>query len=312
MAKDGLVIDNSDLGGICSRSKDEVSGKALHSRRCKLAFMSALFVTSGSILIHGDSVSVAVATRYPSITEAVREVTEDLTGRTCRVERGGGRYTEIIVDNALMLLRNCKVLDFGESGITVCDGISQDFRSEQSVAVAYLRGAYLGSGSLSLKNKYHLEFCFSRRSVASDFAEMLASMGIGARLTSRGDKTVAYIKDSQEISDCLALMGAGKAVLDFNDLTVRRQMSGHINRQRNCDMHNIDKQVETGLRQCEAIRNLDIDALSPTLRDTARARLENPDMKIEELGRILGVTKSGVKNRLRRLEEIYRKNSEEH
>ena len=123
----------------------------------------------------------------------------------------------------------------------------------------------------------------------------------------RKSRAVVYAKDSEKISDCLALMGAGKAVLAFNSLLAERQMSEHLNRQQNCDMHNIDKQIDTGLRQCEFLRALEPDDLSPVLRETAAARLAHPDFSYEQLAQATGVSKSGLKNRLRRLREIYEK-----
>ena len=116
---------------------------------------------------------------------------------------------------------------------------------------------------------------------------------------------MVYLKESEAISDCLALMGAAKAVLSLNSIMAQRQMSEHINRQQNCDMHNIDKQINTGISQCAYLRELDMNALSGTLEETARARLEHPDYSYEQLGALLGVSKSGLKNRLRRLKEIY-------
>jgi phosphotransferase system HPr (HPr) family protein len=122
---------------------------------------------------------------------------------------------------------------------------------------------------------------------------------------------VVYCKSGAGICDCLALMGAAKAVLRLNSILVDRQMAEHLNRQQNCDLYNIDKQIDTGLRQCAHIRSLPLDTLTPALKDTAAARLQHPDYSYEQLAAALGISKSGLKNRLRRLEQMHATEREE-
>ena len=45
--------------------------------------------------------------------------------------------------------------------------------------------------------------------------------------------------------------------------------------------------------------------LSGILRETAEIRLENEEMSLQELADLLEVSKSGIRNRFRRIEEIY-------
>lgn len=294
-------MNDSENAKIGKASKEEIAEKPLAGANEKLAFMSALIISSGSLIIHGDSVAVTVSTENERLERTVRAIASELAGGECRVTRKGKR-SEIVMENALEMLCACKILD-SSNGLSVCERIADEFKNERG-AVAYIRGAYLGAGSLSA-GKYHLEFSFGRKSIAEDFAELLSRYGIAAKIAVRGTRAVVYLKESEAISDCLALMGASKAVLSLNSIMAQRQMSEHINRQQNCDMHNIDKQINTGISQCAYLRELDMNALSGTLEETARARLEHPDYSYEQLGALLGVSKSGLKNRLRRLKEIY-------
>lgn len=286
---------------LCKLSKEEIASKPLFARKDKLAFLSAVIISSGSLLIHGESVAVTFFTENEQLALSVSALAGELTGRECKINRKNKRR-EIIIENALGLLCACKVLNTDE-GITVLGGIAEEFTEEQS-AVAYIRGAYLGAGSLSA-GKYHLEFSFGRKSIAEDFAALLKKHGMQMRIAVRASRAVVYTKDSEAISDCLALMGAAKAVLELNSIMASRQMNGRINRQQNCDFYNIDKQVNTGLNQCAFIREMDLRELSPTLKQTAEARLKYPDYSYEQLGALLGVSKSGLKNRLKRLKEIH-------
>ena len=286
--------------GLGKLSKEEIAGKPLSSDRDKRAFLSALILSIGSLIIHGMQVAVTVSTENDTLADAVRAAAKDLTARDCRVERKNKRI-EIVIEDALGLLCSCNVLTC-DGGVGVCEHIAGEFASGQSSA-AYVRGAYLGAGSLSA-GQYHLEFSFGRKSIAEDFSAILHGYGISAGLAVRKSRAVVYVKDSEAISDCLALMGAAKTVLEFNSLLASRQMSEHINRQQNCDMHNIDKQIDTGLKQIAFIKDMDVTVLSGVLRETAEARLAHPDYSYSQLAQLLGITKSGLKNRMRRLAAV--------
>lgn len=80
----------------------------------------------------------------------------------------------------------------------------------------------------------------------------------------------------------------------------------------NLDNANIDKSLRAAENQINAINKIKekrgLDILSPKLREAALARLENPEVGIEELGQLMtpALSKSGINNRLRRIEEIAR------
>ena len=46
------------------------------------------------------------------------------------------------------------------------------------------------------------------------------------------------------------------------------------------------------------------------LRETAVNRFKNEEMSLQELADLMSISKSGIKNRFRRLEEIYKNLSE--
>lgn len=286
---------------LCKASKEELALKPLASRGEKAAFLSAVIFTSGSLLIHGSRVSASVSTQNEFLAKAVSDAAQSLTGKAAEVSRVG-KTSEVLISDAVELLGECRVLN-SESWV-VCDGIDKALTRERADAAAFVRGAYLGGGSLIVP-KYHLEFSFGKKTIAEDFAALILRFGIKTELTAHRGRAVVYTKDSEHISDCLALMGGVKAVLSLNSIIAARQMSAHINRQQNCDMHNIDKQINTGLNQCAYLKELDLSVVSQGLKEAAQMRLAHPDYSYEQLAALLGITKSGLKNRLRRLKEIY-------
>ena len=126
----------------------------------------------------------------------------------------------------------------------------------------------------------------------------------------RGSETSLYIKDSAEIEDFLAFIGAAKASLDFMNAKISKDVRNGINRLTNCETANIDKASTAAAVQLEAIRTLtergELEKLPQELRETAIARLENPELSLNELKRILDppVSKSGLHHRLKKLTEL--------
>ena len=305
MSEDVETLYGSDESGaeFCKKCKAELTSGRLSSREEKLAFIAAIVLSSGSLIIHGESVSLTLQTQNAALVKTVNALTYELIGRECTPEKKGNKAVEIILSDALPLLTMCGVLAVTDGNIRISEHVSRDY-FEGRVSAAFVRGAFLGSGSISLGKKYHLECAFGRKGIAEDFVEMLACYGIAAKTAERNYSVVAYVKDSDAISDVLALMGATKAVLSFNSIVAARQMNEHVNRQKNCDVYNIDKQVEASLRLCNQLMELDLCDLSEPLSETARARLEHPDYSYAQLSELLGVSKSGLKNRLKKLELI--------
>jgi len=115
-----------------------------------------------------------------------------------------------------------------------------------------------------------------------------------------------YIKDSESICNLLALAGLKNCLYRLNDEIALRSVINSSNRRTNCDSANIQKQIEAATAQVEKIARLDLGALPPPLRETAAARMENPEATYDELAQILGITKSGVVHRLKRVLELCR------
>ena len=287
---------------LCVLAKAELSEKPLFSRTEKLAFLSGLIFSSGALIMGRGEVSVKLTTESEPIAKAVCACVESVLGRAPLLS--GNRRKSMEIPHAASLLLDAHVLTQADGHFAVYEGIAPAFVAQ--APAAYVRGAFAGSGSLSIQ-KYHLEFTFGSRAIADDFLKLLEAVSIRGKLAVRQERAVVYVKGGEEISDCLALMGASKACLELNALMVDRQMRGQMNRKRNCDLYNIDKQIDTGVRQSAFIKELNLDELSEPLRAAAQMRLQHPESSYEELGELLGISKSGVKNRLKRLQAIYEK-----
>ena len=72
----------------------------------------------------------------------------------------------------------------------------------------------------------------------------------------------------------------------------------------------MDRTIEASIKQAAAIKKIEekigISALPDKLREVAELRLENPDISIASLGEMCDppLKKSGINNRIKKLEEI--------
>ena len=174
---------------------------------------------------------------------------------------------------------------------------------------AMLRGLFLGCGSVNAPNaRYHLEFVAPTPSWASVIARLTENAGVRAGVTERGGQHVVYVKDGDGIVRLLSVMGASRAVIEFENVRVVREVSGEVNRRLNFETANIGKTIGSGLRQAAAIQQLEatgrLAALPPALREMARWRTANPDLNLAELAGKMKLSKSAVNHRLRRLQEL--------
>jgi cell division protein WhiA len=174
---------------------------------------------------------------------------------------------------------------------------------------AMLRGLFLGCGSVNVpSSRYHLEFVVPTTTWATAIVEMAGSADTKVGVMERGGQHVVYLKEGDAIVRLLSLMGASRAVMEFEKVRVVREVSGEVNRRLNFETANIGKTIDSGMRQAAAIERLEatggIDRLPPALREMARWRSANPELNLGELAGRMKLSKSAVNHRLRRLQEL--------
>ena len=191
------------------------------------------------------------------------------------------------------------------------DEIEKKLNSNELLAKAFVRGAFLGSGSISNpQNTYHLEILFAERQNAEFVCKILAKYEISFKILKKKSDYSLYTKDGDDIANFLALIQANKSVLNFEDVRVLREIRNHVNRKVNCETANLTKIVTASVKQIEDINYLqeigELKHLSEALQEIANARLENPEVSLQELGKMLKnpIGKSGVNHRLKAIQKI--------
>lgn len=174
---------------------------------------------------------------------------------------------------------------------------------------AYLRGAFLAGGSVSRPEaSCHLEYVTTNYQFAELLQSLLRRFGFSAGLTGRKEDYVVYLKEGDAILDFLAMTGAEEAATSFEAARNVKEVRNQVNRLVNCETANLSKTAAAAARQVAVLRSFaaagGLAGLAPGLKAAAEARLAHPEASLAELGAELGVGRSGVNHRLRRLMEL--------
>lgn len=189
--------------------------------------------------------------------------------------------------------------------------INSSMKQDEQLARLCVREAFIKSGSMNDPNKkYHLQIMFKEQKKAEEMQAILLNFNIHAKIIQKDKEYMLYLKDGEEISEFLALIGANNSVIKFEEVRVLKETRNDINRLVNCETANLNKTINTSVKQIEDIKLLQrkdkFNSLPETLKEMAQVRLENPDMPLSELGKQLSkpIGKSGVNHRLKKISAI--------
>ena len=181
----------------------------------------------------------------------------------------------------------------------------------EEIQKAIVKGASLGAGSVTDPSKqYHLEIIFQERSNAEYVLNLCKNFGVYLKVLETENKLQLYIKDGEEISKFLALLGANRGVLSFEDVRITKEIKNNVNRLVNCETANLNKIVNASVNQVNDIKLIQklnkFEELPEDLKEIAILRLENPDMSLKALGELLEnpIGKSGVNHRLQKIHDF--------
>ncbi len=312
-----------------NRVKKEVCKNKIKNRIEALVELSSIVKTNASISIRNAFYNIVFTTENEDISDRIYKLIKkvyDYESKVSYLENNqlqkNGIYIITIEDEDVVLrLLKDSGLDIYGSYTVDEDILLARLKSEsENKRAAYIRGCFLGSGSIVDPNKsYHLEIIASKREDVSLILKVFLSFGIDAKVTNRKDKFVVYVNEMEKISDFLNIVGANGAMLELENISALKDLRNNINRQVNCDTANINKTVRAAQKQIEEINYIDryigIENLPMNLQEIAKLRVAHPESSLKELGERLDppLGKSGVSHRLKKIEEIsdkHRKNKE--
>lgn len=311
---------------FASDTKNELARIQPEKKCCMLAEISGFLRVAGSIGLQGlGKFNIRITTENPAVARHYKKLLQDYFGIETKLEigegkavgkaRNGKKYAySITIDPENLseqILRETGMLLIKEGNNYFSDGIYDGLIRTKCCKKAYLRGVFMGAGTMSNPEKnYDLEFVVGSETMATDLRKLINSfVDLSCKSLKRGKRYVVYMKKADYISDILAIMGASNQVFAMEEIRIKKAMVNSAKRSVNCDNANMDKTIEASIRQTAAIRKIDekigINALPEKLREVARLRLENPDISITALGELCNppLKKSGINNRMKKIEE---------
>lgn len=294
--------------------KASILGNELHTEEI-VAELAGMFRMNGTIRFEADlKMRVQFATTQNPLARRIFRAVKMQYGYEPRVgmKTSGLEYGKVYlvtIDESAIAERFLEEIGFRITGFLPEDTL--DRKIYENHRAAFLRGAFLGAGSITdPKKSYHLEFFTSDPGFARLLQRLLGEMIGKVHLTKRGEYIVIYTREAEKISDFLALVGAHKELLDFENMRVVREMRANVNRTVNCETANLNKSVEAFMRVERAIRHLEEKgvALDGDLRRVADARLTNREASLTTLAEELGLTKSSLRRRLAKIESLAEEN----
>ena len=282
-----------------SEIKQELSWQLPSARHCRLAEISAILSfcshveagTEGTGNVRMHTENLAVARKYFTLLKKTFNINMNVSVRQNRKPHGN-RSFEITALTDMTAVRHVLI-------------------QNPCCRRAYIRGAFLASGSVSDPEKgYHFEIVCADSARAEQLSAMPESFGIEAKITLRKHSYILYVKEGSQIADILNVMEAHVGLMKFENIRILKEMRNSVNRQVNCETANLNKTVSAAVKQIEDIQyiqsTIGFEKLPENLAEIARLRLEQPGMSLKELGQMLTppVGKSGVNHRLRKLSFI--------
>ena len=238
-----------------SITKNELSRLEIENNCCVLAELAALIRMSGSVQISGlgrvslkfTTENAAIARRIFSLLKLLYNVNTEVMVRKNKQLKKNNSYL-IIVSNsndAETILIDVGVLNKdSEQQYIINYGIPKKLVEKRCCKRAYVRGAFLGGGSISNPEKtYHLEFVTHSQQHSEDLSNLINSFGLNSKIVMRKESYVVYLKEGEQIVDLLNIMEAHSALLKLEDIRILKEVRNNVNRIVNCETANLEKKI---------------------------------------------------------------------
>lgn len=258
----------------------------------------------GALAFHLDLAESAVARRAYAILRRLRVESEIRTYRRRSFDRS--TRMQLVVEGtpeAMAMLT--------EAGVLSVAGLPLDRPPGRVVARAccrgaYLRGAFLGGGSLSGPRSPHLEVRTPLHAGAAFVRSVASSAGVRMRVVDRDSHSAAYAKSWEAIEGYLGVAGASDTVLALEERALVAGLRASANRLANADHANLVRQSRSARAQlaaAEALLQSGGSGLAPALYEAAELRRRYPTLSLRELSAKASppVSKAAMAGRLARL-----------
>ena len=292
--------------------KNELARLETRDANSDKAELLALLRMSGAIVLRGLNIGIHFSTENAALARRVLQLlknnyhvqTEVVITRSRRLKKNNRYQVQVIpspqVSTAMTELQL----------LSVEGDLNNPLLNNLATKKTYLRGAFLGGGSVSRPNSdYHLELVTGNEVFAQTIIKVMQSFSLKAKMTDRKNEYIVYLKDGESIVKFLNVIGAHNAMMELENARIIKDMRNNVNRVVNCETANLGKVVKAALRQVNCIKfietKMNLTELPESLLFIANLRLQYPEASLNELvDHAEGLGKSGINHRLKKLQEL--------
>lgn len=287
---------------------------------CRLAELSALLAVNGQLTISSKGVHIVfVTTSLPLARKVIQSIkklykieVEVMSKQQLKLKKQN-QYFVTIKDKAHTIINELSLM---HDSLGFAQTIDQTLLVKTCDQRAYIRGAFLASGSINHPNSssYHAEINVQSESYARALTEVLNEFSLKAKYISKRKSYIVYIKESEKIADFLRIIDATNALLTFEDERIKRDFVNSITRVMNMELANQNKTLEAANRQLKDIAILenlvDMDKLPTSVHEAIVLRKRYPEASLVELSEKSAqhfskpVSKSGLNHRFRNIKAL--------
>ena len=282
---------------------------------CHLAELAAIIKVEGSLQIENNKMGLkmvsqkAVVARelYKLLQEKYNFRTEIRVGKKSSFDKGNYYIINIPPQTGIKNL----LIEIGliDNNFSFNHDIKKDFLEDKNCQQSYLKGLFLATGMLADPNsEYHLEFFVKYKDYAETLKKLFNKIDVDIKMRKRNNNYSLYLKKAEDIIKILNLIGAKNTQLKIENTRILKEVKNKVNRKVNLETANLSRKAIAAQKQLENIefinQTLGLSQLSTSLQEIAELRRENPYASLKELGKMIGISKSGVNHRLRRIKKI--------
>lgn len=292
-----------------SQVKTEIIKKSSYTEKEKIAELRAIFDSKNAINKNNIELRLESIELANRVYRILKEVTTLKLSVKYSTSKNFGEHNVYIIGiqnqvnfrNFLKTLEEYKGVDKSED--------------EEKIR-GFVRGLFLSTGYIKNPEKeYAMDFFLDDEDLAEELYMTLLFLGKKVFKTQKRNKPLVYLRNSEDIMDILVMSGSIKEFYKYEETTMMKDLKNKTIREMNWEVANETKTLNTGLKQIRQINyigaKIGINNLTPVLEEVAFLRLKNPESSLQELAEMIGISKSGIRNRFRRIEETYYKLLEE-
>ena len=301
-----------------SELKEELSKISNHNNECcKMAELAGYLITNCNVVKENGEFILKMTTENSSAIKRVYNAFKKIYGiepitNVTRETTDNGMLFELYVSDKkdLQKIFENSLINIDANLQIVIDDKGK-IKEKECCMKAFLRGVFLGTGSIATpENANHLEIVLNNVENANFINSILHELGVNAKIIKRKKTTVLYLKDAEEISKFLVIIGSNISVLSYEQTRVMKEYRNDMNRKINCEVANMDKVATAASNQLNDIMLIksknEFIKLSKELQDVALLREKNPEASLEKIGEMLEprLSKAGVSHRFKKIKQI--------